>query len=64
VAGIAAALEGHDVSEALQRAGSAVLVAVQVLARGRESADHQLVDAHLFLCRFDGESAVQAFAHS
>jgi hypothetical protein len=29
VAGIAAALEGHDVSEALQRAGSAVLVALQ-----------------------------------
>ena len=29
VAGIAAALEGHDVSEVLQRAGSAVLVALQ-----------------------------------
>jgi hypothetical protein len=29
VAGIAAALEAHDVSEALQRAGSAVLVALQ-----------------------------------
>ena len=28
VAGIAAALEGHDVSEVLQRAGSAVLVAL------------------------------------
>lgn len=35
-----------------------------VLASGRESADHQLVDAHLFLCSFDGESAVQAFAHA
>ena len=35
-----------------------------VLAGGRESADHQLVDAHLFLCSFDGESAVQAFAQT
>ena len=35
-----------------------------VLASGRESADHQLVDAHLFLCSFDGESAVQAFAQT
>ena len=35
-----------------------------VLASGRESADHQLVDAHLFFCSFDGESAVQAFAQT
>ena len=35
-----------------------------VLAGGRESADHQLVDAHVFLCSFDGESAVQAFTHA
>jgi hypothetical protein len=34
------------------------------LARGRESADHQLVEAHLFLRSFDGESAVQAFAQT
>jgi hypothetical protein len=35
-----------------------------VLASGRESADHQRVDTHLFLLSFDGESAVQAFAHA
>jgi len=33
-----------------------------VLASGGESADHQLVDAHLFLCSFDGESSVQVYA--
>ena len=35
-----------------------------VLASGHESADHQLVDAHLFLRSLDGESAVQAFAQT
>jgi hypothetical protein len=35
-----------------------------VLARGHKSADDQLVDAHPFLCGFDGESAVQTFAQT
>ena len=35
-----------------------------LLAGGHDSADHQLVDAHVFLCGFDGESAVQAFAET